>query len=332
MNRVCFVTGAEDSHDYPSDTPDAFWRVYLPGKALGTAAILGHPRASERALGARVVWIHEPTCFAAASLAEVARQTDKPVVVDFSEDPWARSEIDHAYNSYRLEAIERTLGAATVIVVASAALAPVFARFGLPVVVVEPVIPLGPGWDPLTPTQPPIIGWWNDGRQRGGSAAVAPALRQLLDETDVRIHHYQFAHHAPLMVGAKGEKAKTRASRLGAWLQGDLSAEANLAILRDRFAGSTLSIDCYPVGSYCETASDLPLLRAAALGIPTITTRSEASPGSISAAPPEWAETIQGVLTDPGTRRGLSISARAWAETRSTYDAYEEVLTCPYIT
>ena len=334
MRRVCFVVGHEDSHASPSDTPEAYWRVALPAQQLGqTAAILGPPGAEKRALEAEVIWIHQPTCFSAASLAEVGRQQGRGVIVDFSEDPWARGEVDRSYPVARIAAAERALRVASLIVVANERLVPAFAGFGPKVQVVRPVIPLGPGWEVQDSIEPPRLAWWCDGRQKRGSESVAPALCKVLSDSAATIAHIQFAHQQPLVAGLTGkEEIKERASRLFSYFANDrdLSAQANMQAFRVLLAESILSLECYPPGTYRETVSDLAILRAAALGVPTITTRLHAPPGAISAPPDEWADAILSVLRDPGKRRGLSLSARAWAETRSSYHDYhatiEEVL------
>jgi glycosyltransferase involved in cell wall biosynthesis len=141
--------------------------------------------------------------------------------------------------------------------------------------------------------------------------------------------HIGFAHQAPLVRGITDKDVVAeRAGRLSSFFSDDqhLSVEANMAIFREALAGCCLSLECYPSGPYGETVSDIPLLRAAALGVPSITTRSQAPPGTISARPGEWAETILGVLEDPGRRRGLSLEARAWAETRTTHEPYKAIL------
>ena len=252
---------------------------------------------------------------------------DKPVVVDLGEDPWARSEIANAYSAVRLAALERTLAAATLIVVATPELMDVFAPHG-PVRLVPSVLPLD-RWIPKAPQVPPTLGWWCDGRQRSGLEEVAPDLREVLVRTDTRMRQIGFHHGAPIMRGLiKKDEIAARAQRL-AYFQADdlnLTAVANMKIFRDALAPCYLSLECYPPGSYAASASDIPLLRSAAMGVPTITTRSEPPPGAISARPDEWAGTILGVLEDPGKRRGLSLEARAWAETRTTHEAYEAVL------
>lgn len=328
MTTVAFVVGHEDSHEWPSDTPEAYWRVLIPARRFGSAHILGRRDAAQRALAADVVWIHQPTCFAASTLAESARERGKPVVVDFSEDPWSRGEVDRAYSDARMDACERALELANLIVCTSDQLAGAFAPWG-EVRVVPPTIPLGKEWDPAPPWEPARIAWWSDGRQKRGLELVAGALRRVLAETDCRMDHVQFSHHLPLMreVTSDDEKA-ARAARLSAYFEDDknLDAEGNLAVFRDAVRCATLHMECYAPGAYTDTVSDVPLLRAAALGIPTVTTRTQAPPGAISAAPDEWGEAILEVLREPGRRRALSISARSWAESRSTFLPYEAVL------
>jgi len=327
MAKVCFVVGHEDTPEAPSDTPEAYWRVYLPGQRFGTAAILGRHGATQKALQADVVWVHQPTCFAAASLVEVARQMEKPVVVDFLEDPWRRIEADRSYSDARLDAMERALAAATVIAVASDGLVPIFEPYA-PTMVVEPVVPLA-GWVPAPPEQPPLIAWWSDGRQKSGFELVADGLREVLVKTEARMAHIQFSHHTPLMRGVKDDEDRmARARRLSAFFEDDreLSAEQNLNLFVKAFSGATISLECYAPGEYRDTVSDLPLLRAAALGIPSITTRGYAPPGTISAQPLRWADTILDVLGDSLQRRRLSEEARAWAETRSSYKQYEAII------
>jgi len=327
VTQVCFVVG----HD--QDAPEAYWRVLLPARALrADALVAGFAGTDERALQADVIWIHQPTSLKAAALAELGRRSGRSVVVDFSEDPWLRGDVAEPCRPARLEAAERALRAASLIVVASGSLVPAFERYVAPVEVIPPVIPLDAGWDPRPASEPPIIGWWSDGRQRSGFELVAAGLRELLGKSNARIHHYQFAHHAPLMLGAQASEVKARAARLGAFTEGDGPVHVRIAVLRDRFAACAVSLDCYPPGAYADSASDLALLRAAALGIPSVTTRSGAPPGTITAPPAQWAEILLAILGDPERHRGLSLSARSWAETRSTYAAYsaiiEEVLPC----
>lgn len=329
MVKVCFITGQEDSIDVPADTPEAFWRVYLPGKALGEAVILGHRKAIDRALKADVVWIYEPTCSAAASLADVARQMGKKVIIDFSEDPWRRAEADRAYMSIRMDGLERALDKADTLVAATPSLIPIFEEYG-PTYLAETVIPLGPEWKPVPPKNPPLLGWWSDGRQKFGFELVADDIREVLTRRpDTKMAHVQFSHHAPLVRGMKTEEDRlSRAHQLSAHFEDDqsLTAEANLRLFIQHFAGSVISIESYAPGEYRDSVSDLPLLRAAALGIPSITTRNCAIPGTISADPGSWADWILQIIDDQDYRQQMSESARAWAETRSSYSQYETVL------
>jgi hypothetical protein len=131
------------------------------------------------------------------------------------------------------------------------------------------------------------------------------------------------------MKGVVGEKETLeRAGRLSSFFPDDLhlTLEANLRILTGALAPCVLSLECYPTGCYRESVSEVPILRAAALGVPTITTRSQAPPGAIPARPEDWATTIQGVIEDPGKRRGLSLEALAWAKSRTSHRAHKAVL------
>lgn len=329
MTKVAFVVGHEDSRDSPSDTPEAYWRVLVPACELGgIPLVLGRRDAAQRALAAEVVWIHQPSCFAAASLAEAARAKGLPVIADFSEDPWARAQVDRPYSEARLEALVRTLEASSLIVATSAELAPTFLAWG-EVRVVPATLPLGPEWNPSLPAHPAVLGWWSDGRQKRGMEAAAPALIQVLEKTDCRMAHIQFSHHAPLMAGLSlPEERVARARRLSALFEDDrgLDAKGNVGVYRGALAPATLGLECYVPGTYAETASDVPLLRAAALGVPTVTTREEAPPGCISAAPADWAEAIVAVLGQPGLRHELSLAARVWAGSRSSFAAYQAVI------
>lgn len=317
--RLRFVVGHED-------TPEAYWRVLLPARHFRAPALaIDAPRARETALEGDVLWIHEPTGLAAAELAEKARARGLRVVVDLCEDPWLRAECDPGYNETRLEACSRALEAASVLVVATEALRDAFP--GKTTRVVAPVIPLS-GWTPSDPETPAHLAWWSDGRQRRGFEAVAGAVSAVLDRApEVRLRHIQFAHLAPLVAALSDPDAKVaRAARFSVYLEGDLGAEGNLAMLRAATAGATVAFECYPAGDYAASVSDVPLLRAAALGIPTVTTRGTAPPGAVSAAPGEWAETLAEILADPACRQTLAREARAWAETRASFERYHHIL------
>ena len=335
MTSCCFVVGHEDTYDDQgkvlavSDTPDAFWRVLTPARALGLpAVILGHVGAETRALGADVMWIHQPSSLMAVELIEKARAAGRPVIVDWSEDPWARFEIGTGYLGGRTEACALACENASLIVLATHGLTPAFQRFEVPMQVVEPVVPLGPGWIPKPPAEPPMLAWWSDARQKRGLGDVAPAMRALLASTDLQMRHIGFAHQAPLVQGLDVEQTKTVAGRLSSYFADskNLSAEANMAIFRDAMAPALLSMECYPASQYRETLSDISLLRAAALGVPSITTRLDVPPGCISAQPDEWEREISLLLTSPAWRRDLSLAARSWAQSRSSHTAYQNAI------
>jgi hypothetical protein len=318
---VCFITGQEDSFDYPSDLPEAYWRVLLPSYALGTAAVLGREGHTERALRADVVWIYEPLCFAALKFAEDAKKMGRKVVVDWSEDIYARPEQDRPYQPPRIEAAEKTMAIADMIVVANPTLAPSYPGV---VRVVESVIPLK-GWDRMR-TQVDL-GWWSDGRQKLGFEKVAPALQEVMDRRPINLVNVQFAHERPLVAGLDKDRARQRASRLSAHFGGtrNLTAEQNLHHFRDVFSSAVVSLECYLPGSYRDSVSDVPLLRAAALGIPSLTTRHDPPRGSVEAPPDQWADILINLI-DSGDWVKLGREARAWAETRSTYTAYEATI------
>ena len=177
MTRVAFVVGHEDSTTTPSDTPEAYWRVLVPARAIGRLPpILGAAMPPSGRSTADVVWIHQPTCFAAFALAEVAKQMGKAVVVDWGEDIYRRAEQDRPYSDARLEAAEKTMAVADIIVVASAGLAPLFFPGEVRVVPARsfPSRPMEP-----EPTRPPVdLAWWSDGRQKRASRRWRrPSLR-----------------------------------------------------------------------------------------------------------------------------------------------------------
>ncbi|MCL5942139.1 MAG: hypothetical protein M1325_01190 [Actinobacteria bacterium] len=323
--RVCFVVGHED-------TPEAYWRVLLPARHFrAPALLLDAPGAMETALSAEVLWLHSPTGFAAAELAEKARAKGRRVVVDLSEDPWLRVECDQGYNEHRLGACARALEAAHLVVVASPALVSAFASYGR-AQLVEPVVPLA-GYEPIPPREPKTLCWWSDGRQRRGFEGVAQAITQAFDhEPALELRHVQYAHLRPLIEGMADREARAaRAGHFHAYLEGDLGADGNLRMLRDAARPCWLGLETYPAGGYQETVSDLALLRMAALGVPSLTTRPTNAPGIISAPAEIWGEVLPDLLADQTRREELSRAARAWAERRNAYERYhtilEEVLT-----
>jgi len=89
---------------------------------------------------------------------------------------------------------------------------------------------------------------------------------------------------------------------------------------------AVLAFETYSAGSYRETVSDLGLLRNAALGVPTLTTRTSLPPGSLTAPLAEWPDLIEAILGDPDERMRLSALGRAWAATRTDFDPYRAIL------
>lgn len=317
--RVCFVVGHED-------TPEAYWRVLLPARHLRAQAVaIDAPNTRTTALAADVLWLHQPTGIAAAELAEKARARGRPVIVDLSEDPWLRAECDQSYNEHRLEACSRALAAASLVVVATEGLCAAFEAQGARLL--RPVIPLA-GWTPMEPESPVVIAWWSDGRQRRGFEAVSAAINDVLDRApDARLRHIQYAHLAPLVSGLSTPEEKVaRSERFHVFLEGDLGADGNMAMLRAATAAATVALECYPPGDYAASVSDVPLLRTAALGVPSVTTRVAAPPGALSVQPAAWAESIRGLLEDAHLRQRLAQEARAWAETRASFETYHHVL------
>ena len=314
MTRVCFVVGHED-------TPEAYWRVALPARHLRAPMVLaGAQGAAETALGTDALWIHQPTSLAAADLAEKAIARGLVVIVDLSEDPWSRHEIDGAYNEHRLGACDRALTAATLLVVTSQELADALGADEARVI--APVAPLA---ESMEPTTPPALGWWSDGRQKSGWEKVAPELLKVLGSTDATIRHLGYAHMRPL-AGARSEQGIAEyAARQTVYMYQD-NAAASCRLFQGALAECVVSLDCYHAGQYRDTVSDLGILRAAAAGVPTVTTRDAAPPGAVSAPPGEWAATIQGLIGEPGQRRALSLKARLWAASRTSFADYESVL------
>lgn len=217
------------------------------------------------------------------------------------------------------------MAAASVIVCASRTLCEAYEGKGQ-LAVVETVLPPA-GWEPGSPDN--MIAWWSDGRQKRGFETVAAALIEVLEATNADLVNIQFAHEIPLMRGADTlDEQKKRARRLYAYFSGDpkLGVEGQLGWYRSVFSQAAVSLECYAPGSYRESVSDVPILRAAALGIPTVTTRTAAPPGCVSAPATEWAETLLGIMSNPTRRAALSTSALLWARQRSTYEGYQSFL------
>ncbi len=323
--KVCFIVGHEDTPEVPGDTPEAYYRTLLPSRTFGTAAIIGQSQAAQKALAADVVWLYQPTCSATAALADVARQMGKSVVVDWSEDIYSRDQQDRGYSDAWLAAADKAMALAHLIVCSSPALCAAYEGKGR-VAAVETVLPAA-GWEPGRPDN--IIAWWSDGRQKAGFEQIAPAMIRVLEETNADLVNIQFAHQKPLMAGAKdAAERQRRAQRLYAYFPDDrgLTVEQNLANYRAVFSQAMVSLECYRPGPYCESVSDVPILRAAALGIPTVTTRTTCPPGAIHAGPDEWADAVLELMRDPNLRAEHSARALEWARKRSTYEGYRAVL------
>lgn len=324
--NVLFVIGRESSRDYPGDTPEAYWRVLLPARHLsGLAAVLGASDIEQTMRGADALWLYQPTSPAAVRLAEFARGLGKPVVCDWAEDIWHRGEQDRDYDHRRLEAAMETMALADLLVVANPRLEPVYGNFGR-TTVAETVFPLS-GWRRNAAGSEATIGWWSDGRQKAGFELVAPAVRRQL-EKGVRVWHMQFSHHAPLVAGLDKKEARKEAGKLGAWFADDLSKNADgvCRYYRDLLAPCLVSLECYVPGSYAESVSDVPLLRAAAIGVSSLSTREHVPPGCVGSPPEEWANTLERLLADEPWRRELAQEGFRWVQTRSTYGAYQAVI------
>src|SRR5680860_1251216 len=165
------------------------------------------------------------------------------------------------------------------------------------------------------------------GRQKTGWADIAPEVQEvLLEEQDLRLRCVQFAHLHPLVDGLDSKAAGTLSGRFEVVLEGSLSVDENAHLLRRSAVGCYVALESYPVGDYAQSVSDLPILRVAALGIPTITTRPDPPPGALHAEPGEWTKTILSLLHQPDHRAELSARARRWAESRSTIAEYTRVL------
>jgi hypothetical protein len=298
----------------------------LPARHFSApAAVLGASDIEQTVRGSDVLWIYEPTSAAATRLAQFAQQHGKPVVVDWSEDIWRRGEQDRDYHGRRLEAATATMELADLIVVANSRLAPVYGNFG-DVAALETVFPLS-GWRRKAPGDIPTIGWWSDGRQKTGFELVAPAVRRQLAQ-GVRCWHMQFSHHAPLVAGLDAKASRTEAHKLGAWFADDLSksADAVCRYYRDLLAPSLVSLECYVPGAYAESVSDVPLLRAAAIGVPSLSTREHVPPGCVGAPPDKWPEALDRLLADAAWRDELAHDGFRWVQSRSTFGEYQAIL------
>lgn len=299
---LAFIVGAEF-------VPESYWRVLLPSRAFRAPA-LGTMDAyrSERP---EIAWIHEPLSEAAFTIAQEVKARGGRVVADWSEDAWTREECGEGvvmYNAAMLQIGEQVNALADVIVVANPALADFM--HGERVEVIEPRLSAMP--EPGE-TQPGVIAWWSDGRQRGGIELAGPAITKAVEAIDGRFWHIQFRH----MLALKGLPVKR---------QHIVAGDVELDHLLRHAAMAELSVDCWPSVSYRDTVSDTGILRMAALGIPTITTRAKAPPGTVSAPHAEWPDIIRNLHESPESRRALSFAAREWAATRVGFDRYREIL------
>lgn len=306
---VVFLVGHED-------TPEAYWRVLLPARVLGAPALfVEDPRAAAAIAAASAVWLYQPTGYAAAEVAEKARAAGKRVIVDLAEDPELRTD----YNSHRREAARRALAAADTIVLAVPELQERF-----PQAEVVPTPYLG-NEQPTPPLDPPTLLWWTDGRQKGGWEQVADTIGELLEERGLRLHQAQLPHLRPLSQGVPEERARERARHCHVFLTDAPTPDQQAEDLMRGARGCFLHLETYTT-PYGDCTSDLPLLRAAALGIPSLTMRSQAPPGCIAAPPHRWHHHIEQLLTEPGTHRALSQEARAWATSRASVHAHRAIL------
>lgn len=318
MSGLTFVVGHED-------TPEAYWRVLRPARALDARVThVDSPRLEEMTRDADIVWLYQPTSFRAAELAEEFTDRGRRVIVDFSEDPWSRYELETLpYQQARLDAAARSLTAAYLIVTATLELAE---KFGDEYPRVRTVKTVAPVWETRTP-EAGLMAWWSDGRQRTGWEQVSGAVSERLANGD-SLRSVQYAHHQAIRLpsGTDEEKRTWVRGRLAVWLEGEGSADYNVGVLRDATAPAWVHLEAYPFGEYRRTVSELPLLRAAALGIPTITTRTRAHyPGSLGAKPDDWPAAIQ-TLASPGIRSTLANEGLEWARSRSSFEEYQRTI------
>jgi hypothetical protein len=296
-------------------TVDSYWRCALPARALhGGLMTIG---AAIDAPRPDIAWIHQPISMRAERLAQETKAAGGCVVLDFSEDPWARDDLFEDLAVYKppmLAAARRLVNTAEVIVVTSRALGDALGRADA--IVIEPRLPGRCYVDPQEP-EPDAIAWWSDGRQKRGFAEAAPYLARALRSIDGRMWHIQFPHMAPLDIPGSRQTYVATASGKPA---------LNARHFQLHMGRAYLAIESWPDCEYRETVSDLSILRNAAVGAPTITTRRHVPPGAISAPPHEWPRLIGELHEEPGKRRALSLAAREWAETRLDFEPYRDLL------
>lgn len=300
--RLAFVVGAEG-------VPESYWRVLLPSRALRVPA-LGTMEAY-RGERPAIAWIHEPLSEAALTIAQEVKARGGRVVADWTEDAWTRDECGEGvtmYSAAMLQIGEQVNALADVIVVANPALAD-FMR-GERVEVIEPRLAALPE---LGEKRPGVIGWWADGRQRGGLELAGPAITKAVEAVDGRFWHIQFRH----MNALKG---------LPVSRQHIVAGDAEIDHLTRHAGMAELAVDCWPAVSYRDTTSDIGLLRMAALGVPSLTTRAKAPPGTVSAPHADWPDIIHHLHESPEARRALSVAGRRWAATRLGFEPYQALL------
>jgi hypothetical protein len=299
---LAFIAGADT-------VPESYWRVLLPARALRAPA-LGTMDAC-RGERPRIAWIHEPLSEAALAIAQDVKARGGRVVADWSEDAWTRDECGEGVTSYpgsMLRIGEKVNALADVVVVAN----PTLSEFigGQRVEVIESRLPALP--EPGVP-KPGVIAWWTDGRQRGGIELAGPDITRAVEGIDGRFWHIQFRHMLALR-------------DLPIARQHIVAGDSEIDHLERHAAMAELAVDCWPAVSYRDTVSDTGLLRMAALGVPTVTNRAQAPPGSVSAPFAEWPDIIRDLHESPESRQALSLAAREWAATRVGFDRYREIL------
>lgn len=303
--QISFVVGYEYA-------PESYWRCLLPARALRAPALMiGEATGRHDDL----VWIHEPLGERCERVIAETRAAGGLVVVDWSEDPWSRGELGEGvevYTSAMLQAAERCVESADLVVCASAALADIFA--GLPTVVVPPVV--ATVQPPASDVGADLLGWWSDGRQKMGFEQAAPYLRRAIEATSGRIWHVQYPHMAPLGLPVERQR----------YIMAGGDAERNLRHFQRYLAQVYLSLEPWPACSYTDTVSDLSILRSAALGVPTLSTRKQGPPGSLTAPVEDWSGLIEDLSRDPERRQELSRSAREWAAERIGFNHYKEII------
>lgn len=300
--QVAFIVGAEQ-------VPESYWRVLLPARALRVPA-LGTMEAirSERPM---VAWIHQPLSEAALAIAQGVKARGGRVVADWAEDAWTRDDCGEGvimYSAAQLQIGEQVNDLADVVVVANPALAPLMA--GARVEVLEPRLATLPE---LGETQSGVIAWWADSRQRGGIELAANAITEAVEAVDGAFWHIQFRHMLAL-------------KRLPVARQHIVAGDSEIDHLLRHAGVAELAVDCWPAVHYRDTASDIGLLRMAALGVPSITTRAKAPPGTVGAPHADWPDTIRELHESPEARRALSVAGRQWAATRVGFEPYQALL------